>query len=455
MHGRWFRVAPATPERTVRAAGGVVRQQASPTLRRWTEGLARALTAGLLCLTAACGPNIYDEIELMPAPTVFARGGLDPFVDVTDENVRERAQLFYATDRMPSRSDDPQGHYNNERGHLLRTGVARVEIDPPLASWEELQRVTLTADRRESYTLRLSEVTETGVMPFSVTRYMDNPPSQADMDAAGRRFAAQIDGHLATTRNKDIFIYTHGYNVDFDYSTLVSKELQHFLGYQGAFVSYNWTATPSRLAYFRDQESAMATRRYLRSLIAYLSENTRARRIHLLGYSAGSRLALETAYQIALQGGPKPRLGRLILISSDLDRAFFLQAIEDGLLDAVEDVTIYQSQTDAALAMSRFVFGRERLGQAEGDGDRQPVVQSRLAEIEDLHVIDVTAAEEANAGNGHWYFQSSPWASSDLFLSLLTDRDPGQRGLVRYPGEAVWRFPSNYPQVVTQLGATN
>ena len=442
--------ATMPPMRTGRGSRSGFGRKRSP--RDPLTGHARSLAAGLVCLLAACGPNLYDEIDLMPAPTVFAEGGLDPFEDVTDENVLRRAQLFYATDRRPAQPEDPQGFYGNERGHLLRTGVARVDIDPPLTSWGDIRRITLSEDRRETYTLRLSDVTETGVMPFSVTDYMENPPSEAEMDAAGRRFAAQIDAHLATTRNKDIFIYTHGYNVDFDYSTLVSKELQHFLGYQGAFISYNWTATPSRFAYFRDQESAMATRRYLRSLIEYLSDNTRVRRIHLVGYSAGSRLAFETAYQIALQAGPKPRMGRLILISSDLDRAFFLQAIADGILDAVEDVTLYQSQTDAALAMSRFVFGRERLGEAAGDGEVQPAIQSKLAGIEDLHIIDVPAAEQADAGNGHWYFQSSPWASSDLFLTLLTDRDPGERGLVRAPGEAVWRFPPNYAEVVRRAG---
>jgi esterase/lipase superfamily enzyme len=148
-------------------------------------------------------------------------------------------------------------------------------------------------------------------------------------------------------------------------------------------------------------------------------------------------------------------MGRLILISSDLDRAFFLQAIEDGLLDAVDDVTLYQSQSDAALAMSRFVFGRERLGEASGAGEVEPAMQSKLAGIGNLHIIDVTEAEEADAGNGHWYFQSSPWASSDLFLSLLTDRDPGERGLVRAPGEAVWHFPPDYQQILRRAADSN
>lgn len=398
---------------------------------------------GCLVLTA-CGPNVYNSIELMPSPAIFADGSLDPFENVTTQNFSSRTQLFYATDRMPAREGDPQESYNNERGLVLRTGVATVTVDPPIDTWEEARRISLSSERLQDYTLRVASTDETGIMPFSATQYMNRPPSDAETAAAGRRFAAQINAQLAQSSNKDIFIYTHGYNVDFDYATLVSKELQHFLGYQGAFISYNWTATPSRLAYFRDQESALATRRNLRSLVEFLSERTNARRIHLIGYSAGSRLVFEAAYQIALGAAPDARLGKLILIGSDLDRDYFIQAIEDGLLDAVTDLTLYQSRTDSALALSRLVYGRERVGESSDADAVPPRVRALLAGIEKLHIIDVSNAEAADTGNGHWYFRSSPWASSDLFLSLLTDRDPAQRGLFRNPGSVVWRFPPDY-----------
>lgn len=391
----------------------------------------------------------------MPSPTVYAEANATPFVNITNENAFDRAKLFYVTDRMPATAEDPQAFYGNERGHMLRAGIARVQIDPPLETWEEIKRTTLIRERQETYKLRLSNVDEIGILPFSLTRFSENAPSQQEMNAAGRDFATQINAQLANSRNKDIFLYTHGYNVDFDYSTLVSKELQHFLGYQGAFISYNWTATPSRLAYFRDQESVLSTRRNLRAFIEYLSENTSARRIHLVGYSAGTRLVFEAAYQIALQPDPKPRLGRLILIGSDLDTSFVLQSLEDGLLNAVDDVTFYQSQTDSALAISKFVFGRQRIGQASEPGTVAPALLEGLASVGDLHIIDVTDAEAASTGNGHWYFQSSPWASSDLFISLLTDKSPGERGLARAPGDLIWRFPANYPDILSSLEKGN
>ncbi len=114
-------------------------------------------------------------------------------------------------------------------------------------------------------------------------------------------------------------------------------------------------------------------------------------------------------------------------------------------------MTLYQSQTDSALAMSRLVFGRDRLGQVSDEAINGSLFQRRLSEMKTLHIIDVTEAEAADTGNGHWYFRSSPWASSDLFISLLTDRDPQARGLVRAPGEAVWSFPSNYPQTLQRF----
>lgn len=196
----------------------------------------------------------------------------------------------------------------------------------------------------------------------------------------------------------------------------------------------------------------MATRRNLRSLIEFLSENTKARRIHLIGYSAGSRLVFATAYEIALGAAPNARLGKLILIGSDLDRTYFAQAIEDGILDAVSDLTLYSSGSDSALALSRIVFGRERIGEISGNKDVGPRVRSVLAGLDKLHVIDVSEAKGADTGNGHWYFRSSPWASSDIFLSLLTDMQPSERGLIRSPGEIVWRFPSDYVDRIGSVG---
>ena len=409
-----------------------------------------------LLVLLGCAENTYNEIEMMPSPSLYAESSFNPFPADIDKELQEQSKLFYVTDREKAGPDDNQRAYNNQRGQLSRAGTASVSLSPSVQNWEEFVEITMRGNRDRKYLLNVEGVTEIGVLPYSVSELYPNAPSNAEMKQAGREFARQINGQLAFSSNKDVHIYVHGYNVDFDYSTLVARELEHFLGYQGAFVAYNWAATPNRLAYFRDQETAAATRRNLRSLIEFLSENTNAERINIIGYSAGSRLAFEVTYQIALlnRSGGGPRLGNVILISSDLDRSFVGHALADGILKAVDQLSIYTSGTDAALGMSSFVFGRDRLGQtwSKDEGDVWPELETALAELEKLEIIDVTDAEESSVGNGHSFFRTSPWASSDIFVSLLTPYKAKERGLVREQGKAVWTFPQDYPERLSAIG---
>lgn len=409
-------------------------------MAKWAATIALALTL------AACGENSYNEIDLMPPPAIYTSGAARPFLGDTGRRIETQNTLFYATDRAPSEAGDKSAFYANRRGFVLRVGTAEVAMTPPLANRESLHDISVTQDDGPPRTLTVTGITEIGRLPADPPNPlvaelpMDTPPD-------GRKaFARQINQQLARSGSREAYIYVHGYNVDFAYPTLVSRELQHYLGYRGAFISYNWPATPSRLAYFKDIETASATRRNLRSLIEFLSANTNVRRVNLIGYSAGSRLVFETAYQIALlnRGGHgRARLGQVILIGSDLDRTYFSEAMADGLLDGMDQLSIYMSGQDSALAMSRLFFGEHRLGQVWDSNATSEPIENRLADISKLALIDVTDAQGATLGNGHWYFRSSPWASSDILLTLLSGNPPHKRGLVRQQG-AVWTFPTNY-----------
>ncbi|MEE8055621.1 MAG: hypothetical protein V3T38_06200, partial [Gammaproteobacteria bacterium] len=62
----------------------------------------------------------------------------------------------------------------------------------------------------------------------------------------------------------------------------------------------------------------------------------------------------------------------------------------------------------------------------------------------DISVIDVASAEGSTHGNGHAYFRKSPWASSDILMTLAYDLPPAECGLVRKTGASVWTFPPDY-----------
>ena len=61
-----------------------------------------------------------------------------------------------------------------------------------------------------------------------------------------------------------------------------------------------------------------------------------------------------------------------------------------------------------------------------------------------MDIIDVSDAEKSDAGNGHSYFRQSPWASSDLLMTLMYDLGPRERGLERTAENPVWSFPADY-----------
>lgn len=431
-----------------------VKQRPSSDLRRMR------LAACLLCMSllVACGGG-RDRLKLMPSPEIYTSTDFDPYPDTNIKQHVQQARLFYVTDREPATPDDPEPRYTSERGHLLRAGTASIRMSPEPASWQEVRAITQSKPRTRTYQLSLEHVSEIGPLPTEGAEYLDNPPSAQEMASAARSFASEINAQLAASEDNDIYIYIHGYKNAFERPVLVSRELQHFLGYQGAFISFGWPATPSNFAYFKDLETAGATVRNLRQLLMFLSEHTSAHKIHLLGYSAGSRLAFDVTYQLALAGhaaakkGPTAgvRLGQVILVGSDIDPSYFGQALADGLLHVPDQFTVYSSGKDSALGLASFLFARPRIGQVFSSQDMTPKLNQSLRSLETLSLIDVSDAEAASAGNGHGYFRNSPWVSSDHFLSLLYDLPPDKRGLIRSDDNTVWQFPSDYSKRLAEI----
>jgi esterase/lipase superfamily enzyme len=261
-----------------------------------------------------------------------------------------------------------------------------------------------------------------------------------------------IDERLARSRVQDVYIYVHGYKVVFENPLLVASELWHFLGYEGAMIAFSWPSTPSRWAYFSDAETAAWSAQGFRRLLELLAERTDARRVHVLGYSAGTRVVTNALDQLALMNHDQTReeiraryrLGDVVLVGSDVDRQLIGLYIEDGLLRVQDRLTIYLSGTDKALGMSRWSLGgRRRMGETFTE-EISEEVKAFLWSTDALSIIDVTEAEESETGNGHAYFRQSPWASSDVLMTLSTDLGPAERGLVRDGSSPIWTFPPDY-----------
>lgn len=418
----------------------------------------RAVAAvAFLCLLFACASGGPYHIDLMPAPDVYDEDGITPFTDTGEIEDSPYRGILYATDRAPT---DPSAKvkkgerfYANERGHLLRLGIAKIELGENPVTWEEARRISLAKTRADAYPIKVTAVEEFGILDRSFHPFVAPELAAQKSREPARHFAELINAKLGISHQKDIFIYVHGYKVVFDNPVLVTTELWHYLGYEGVAIAFAWPSTPSRWAYFADAETTHIAAYHFGVLLEYLAEETDAQRIHIIGYSQGTRMVCEALHRMALkfqhlppaQAVERLRIGNVVLIGSDIDREVMAGYIVDGFLNIPQHLTIYLSATDRALGLSQLLLGRKRLGQMILTADEiQPHTAEMLRHTDNLSLVNVTQAKDAAAGNGHAYFRSSPWASSDVLMTLRYGLAPPDRGLVLMPDVPIWTFPPDY-----------
>lgn len=422
----------------------------SSPLRQWIVAIAASALG-------ACAGMPIDQVELMPAPDVYGDGMLNPLPEYNPFEEIPYNGILYATDRGPATAEDREKYYLNDRGQFVRFGVANVEVGDKKFTWEMAREFSMLKSRTQKYPVKVRNAVEWGILGSSVPFWADldlmtdgqPPPDATD------GYAKAINAQLARSQRKDVYIYVHGYKVVFENPLLVSSELWHFLGYNGVFIAYAWPSTPSKFAYIKDSDTSDGLARNFRLLLEFVAEETDAERIHIIGYSNGTRLVTRALEQLALINRDKTidemhadlRIGNVILVGSDLDRGVFASYVSDRLLHVPQHLAIYMSKYDKALGVSQFLTRRERLGQMWGGagGEMTPNTRNALKKFKDrISFINVSDAEGAGTGNGHGYFLNSPWASSDVLMTLTYGLDPEQRGLVEQDDLPVYTFPPDY-----------
>jgi len=417
----------------------------------------KVIVLTVTALLSACASAPVDQIELMPAPDVYGDGLLNPLPETNPFDRIPYDGILFATDRAPATEEDPEQYYRNDRGQVVRLGLAEIQFGKKEFTWEFGRRISMLKSRTEDYPVKISSVDEWGIMGSTIPYWFDMslisedevPPDATD------RFADAINGQLAASKKKHVYIYVHGYKVVYENPVLVSAELWHFLGYDGAFIAYAWPSTPSKFAYIKDSDTAAGYARNFRLLLEFVAENTDAEEIHVIGYSNGTRLVLRAIEQLALihegesadEIWEQLRLRNVILVGSDLDRGVFGTYMADGILNVSKHLSIYMSRHDKALGVSQFLTRRERLGQLWGGkgGEIHPLARQALIDFRDqISFINVSDAEGSDTGNGHGYFRSSPWASSDVLMTMYYGLTPKQRGLVEQEDLPIFTFPRDY-----------
>jgi len=413
--------------------------------------LSLGVVLAMLLVVTGCASDPL-ALKIVGAPEALNHGKLNASIDAQPISELPGGGMLYATDRAPVVASE-SGFYGGGRSQALRVGLAKLEVGDSDLTWEKAREISILKNKAAHYPLRVTGVEEFGALDPSAPLTEDTTSNEAGVARA--RFAKAINDRLDQSPQKDVFIYVHGYKVVFENPVLVSSELWHFLGYEGAFIAFSWPSTPRSTAYFGDIDAAAGMARNLRELIEFVETSTNAERIHILGYSAGTRMVARAMEQIALinrgrETDPK-RLGHklenVMLVSSDIDRDVFAAYLADGILGSQRHLVIYGSQRDRALQVSSAVTGHKRLGSMMTSSELTPAFRRLLIDNRDrISYINVSNAEDIALDNGHGYFRSSPWVSGDILMKLAYRLPPEERGLVRDPATGILSFPPDYLQ---------
>jgi len=404
--------------------------------------------------------------ELVPTPNIYVESEVNPFADVPVEFRNNRVDVLYVTDR---RRVDGEANgmvaYDYRRSPSLAFGSAVIQYGDNV-TWDELVKASRSRKRDVSLPQKLLKVEEKGRFlstpwPFdpeadwSDHRLHYDPKVLAEHERVAELFRNEVRSRLAKTPKKDVYVFVHGYNNDFEDAVSTIASIWHFLPRQGVPIAYSWPAGMGGLrGYFYDRESGEYTIFHLKEFMRILRSIPEIDKIHFIAHSRGTDVLLTALREILLEQGGRDyvppenrKLGNVIIAAPDLDLETISQRITAEEMPAkIDRLTVYMSKSDEAIGFSTWLFvSQKRVGR---------VVEEDLSEVqrqrEQVRGMRGSAFVSTNleAGFiGHSYFYSHPAALSDLILILRDDRDPGEdngRPLVQI-GPGFWRLDEGYP----------
>jgi esterase/lipase superfamily enzyme len=409
---------------------------------------------GILLAVALLLGACSSPVRLMPTPTLFTSGEPGPFAAGPADSRSPDIEILYATNRLPV---GPVGarHYTRVRSNQLRLGVATLRIGDGSQTWDSLQAPSTSAAEGERPLVSLTATREMAVV--------DDSAASPDSDA--QAFFDYANALLERSGDRDLLIYVHGANTDFDRAAAQAAQFQHFLGRNSVVMVFAWPSAGTLLRYGRDVATARRSEPTFARLLELLSSHTQAAHLNVLAYSAGAMIAspgLARAGSAAVPDPGRIRLGEIYYAAPDIDLPVFVDNLP-RYEEQVRRVTVAVNMGDRALSFAQWVHRVSRAGRPNLS-DIGPDETRWLAEASERQALDVLSIRPEDLpglpASSHSFWYDHPWVSSDILLKLRFHAPPPARGLDHNSNErevAFWTFPGDYaarlPGVVRTLAA--
>jgi esterase/lipase superfamily enzyme len=224
---------------------------------------------------------------------------------------------------------------------------------------------------------------------------------------------------VRTTPKKHVLVFVHGFNNRFEDAVFRFAQFVHDSGVEAQVVPvlFTWPSKARVLAYGYDRESVEYSRDELESGLRFLAKDPEVGEITVLAHSMGNWVTLEALRQMAIRDGKvAQKIHNVILAAPDVGVAVAYKQIDQiyALGARRPKFFLVTSEDDKALAISRGVWGEQRLGSV--DPNQEPELKR-----EGIEVIDATRFRSSDPFH-HGKFAENPRLAS-VIGRILT---PGQ-----------------------------
>ncbi|MCO6475130.1 MAG: alpha/beta fold hydrolase [Phaeodactylibacter sp.] len=307
--------------------------------------------------------------------------------------------VYYATDREPTGSSSPYAFYGGERSAAgLRFGKCTVTI-PKIHEIGEIERPSW-------WSLEFSENPEEHIILKKIEPMGENS------------FFSELNLNARLADKQEALVFIHGYNTSFDEAALRAAQVAYDVSFKGIPILYSWPSTGSLLGYWQDGENNAWSAPHLEYFLEELARQNCWNKIHIIAHSMGNRTLTKSLIALARKNPQKRLFGQVILAAPDVDAKEFVQEIAPLIRQTADNVTLYASSKDKALAASQQFNKAPRAG----EGGRNLVV------VETIETVDASSIDTDFLG--HTYFANTWLLIQDLYEVINRGWNAEKRELV-------------------------
>lgn len=243
-------------------------------------------------------------------------------------------------------------------------------------------------------------------------------------------FLERLHAEVPASPAQCALVFVHGFNNTFEDAVLRTAQIARDVRFGGVPVCFSWASRGEVEDYTRDEDAGRISAAHLRDFLREVVSAASPYPVHVVAHSMGTRVLYDALRDVggstprfAAAGVPEPALGRIVLAAPDTNAREFRENAGFVFAKHAEAVTLYVSDNDYALKVSRSVHGSPRAGEAAWP----PVV------VPPIQTVDVS-----QVCRGHTYIGQDGHVLGDVGVLLCGCQSPGTERVERTAGGVTW-----------------